>query len=86
MEPTTLIISHYSIGGSFLYLKELAQALIKINYPVIFCLPKNTGIEIKDPISFRFLLKDPSTPPPFIKKKFLNIPFIFLNTFTTHLQ
>lgn len=70
MEPTTLIVSHYSTGGSFLYLKELAEALYKINYPVIFYLPKNTDIEVEAQISFRFVLKDPSTHPPLIKKKF----------------
>ncbi len=70
MEPNTLIVSHYSTGGSSLYLKELAEALHEINYPVIFYLPKNTDIKVKDPISFRFVLKEPSTLPPFIKKKF----------------
>jgi hypothetical protein len=85
MEATTLIISHYCTGGSFLYLKELLQALYKINYPVIFYVPQNMSIGIKDKV-FRFVLKEPSTHPAFIKKNFLNTPSIFLNTFTMHLQ
>lgn len=71
MAAATLIISHYGIGGSLLYLQELASALEKKGYPVIFCLPKNTELGTKNNSPHKYILKEPSTAPAFLKPKLL---------------
>jgi len=75
METATLIISHYGIGGSLLYLQELASALEKKGYPVIFYLPKNTELGIKNNSPHKYILKEPSTAPAFLKLKLLKYLF-----------
>ena len=65
MKPLVLIFTHYSTGGSRVYLEELAGALEKTGYPVSFCLPKNSEIRIKNRALCRYVLKDPSTNPSF---------------------
>ena len=85
METKILIISHYGIGGSLLYLQELASALEKKGYPVIFCIPKNTRLTIKNDSSHKYILKEPSTAPAFLKPKLLKYLFhiskYFYNTY-----
>lgn len=75
MEPTTIIVSHFRTGGPFLYLKELVHALYGVNYPVIIYSPRCADMKFQDRISFKFILKDPSTHPSFLKKKVLKYPF-----------
>ncbi len=75
METTTLLISHYGIGGALLYLQELAGALEKKGYPVIFCLPRNTDIGIKNTSVCKYILKEPSAAPALLKPKLLKYLF-----------
>lgn len=71
MKAKTAIITHYGTGGSLLYLQQLAGALENRCYQVVFYLPKNTDIGIKNNSSCRYILKEPSTSPAFLKVKFL---------------
>jgi len=74
----TLIISHYGTGGSFLYLQQLVGAFQKKGCPVTFCLPRECERQISNICSGRFILKDPSTSPSFLKSRFLKYPFHLL--------
>jgi D-inositol-3-phosphate glycosyltransferase len=75
MDTRTVIISYYGVGGSFLYLQKLMEAFRKKDCPVGFYLPKECESQIRDACSCRFLLKEPSTHPPFLEQSFLKYPY-----------
>ena len=81
----TLIISHYSTGGSFLYLQQLAEAFKRRDCPVTFCLPQECERQIGNICAGSFILKDPSTSPLSVKLKFFKYPLhlskYFFNAF-----
>ncbi len=69
MKAKTAIITHYGTGGALLYLQQLAGALENRGYPVVFYLPKNTDIGIKNNSSCRYVLKELSENAAFFKAK-----------------
>lgn len=75
LKAAIAISTHYGTGGSLLYLQRLAGALHKTDYPVIFYLPQNTNIGISNTSSCRFILKEPSTSPAFLRTKIFKYPY-----------
>jgi glycosyltransferase involved in cell wall biosynthesis len=65
-----LIVSHYGVGGSLVYLQHLTTALEKKGYPVTFWLSKDAGLKIKNNTACKYILKEPSTYPAFLKIRF----------------
>lgn len=61
MSIKTVIVSQYSIGGSFLYLQKLAEAFERKDYRAAFCLARECESHIHGS-SCKFVLKDPSIP------------------------
>jgi len=69
VETTTAIVTHYGTGGSLFYAQRCAIAFEKKGYQVLFYLPPDTDLGIKDRSLCRYILKEPSTPCPFFKVK-----------------
>jgi glycosyltransferase involved in cell wall biosynthesis len=67
MKAHTAIVSNYGSGGSLLYLQKFIEALQKKAYPAIYYLPNNTPLDDRDNGLRRFILKDPSTSPPWLR-------------------
>jgi glycosyltransferase involved in cell wall biosynthesis len=82
----TAIVSNFGAGGSLLYLQQFAGALRRKNYPVVYYLPENARLDIKDNVLCRFVLRDPSTCPPFWKARAIRYPYhlfkYFVNAMT----
>jgi glycosyltransferase involved in cell wall biosynthesis len=75
VHPSTIITTHYKEGGSFQYLKHLADAFRRVRYPISFYLPENTDISGEGNIVCRYFLTDPSVAPGIVKVKPLKYLF-----------
>lgn len=74
-ERYTVIITHYGVGGALLYLRQMVSALENRGYHVIVYLPQNTDINIRDNSFCRYVFKEPSINPLFLRPKLLKYLF-----------
>jgi glycosyltransferase involved in cell wall biosynthesis len=71
LEPTTALITNYSTGGSFLYLRKLTDAFQRKMFPLVTYLPGSAKSCMSDAPWCRFILKEPATCPSFLRPKFI---------------
>lgn len=74
-EASTVIVSNYGIGGSRLYLRQMANAMKRSGFPVTFYVPKNTDMGNIDDSLCRHILMEPSTHPSFLRPKILKYAY-----------
>jgi glycosyltransferase involved in cell wall biosynthesis len=80
-EASTVIVSNYGIGGSCLYLRQMADAMKRSGFPVTFYIPRNTDLGDLDDSFCRYMLMEPSTYPPWLKAKFLKYAYHLMKYF-----
>ncbi len=72
------IMSHYGRGGSLLYLQQLVRAFERRNFRPLYYLPKDTPVEVKDRALLRFVLKEPSAHPEYLRLRVFKYPYHLL--------
>jgi glycosyltransferase involved in cell wall biosynthesis len=81
LEGRIAVISNYGVGGSALYLRQFAAAMMINGFPVAYYVPKGTDMGLADDASCRYALREPSTHPPFLKVKVLKYVYHLVKYF-----
>jgi len=84
-QTQTALVSNYGAGGSLFYLQQFTNALRRKDYPLIYYLPKNARLDVKDNGFCRFILRDPSTCSPFLRVKVIKYLYHLLKYLTNAL-
>ncbi len=74
-ETSAVIVSNYGVGGSCLYLRQLAAAMKRSGFPVTFYVPDGTDMGDLGSTCCRYMLAEPSTHPSFLRLKLLKYTY-----------